>query len=63
MKFTVTYECSLQGKRLQGTFEIDRDSEPLITDCKMLDLARHDSVKLVQSGIASIRIISISEIF
>jgi len=62
MKYSVIYECRSNGQEFQGQLEVERDSEPSTTDVEMLDLARQDSVRFVQPGIAGIEVISITEV-
>lgn len=63
MKYSVIYECRASGQEFQGDFEVERDSKPSSTmDIEILDLARKDSVRFVQSGTAGIEVISITEI-
>ena len=62
MKYSVIYECRSNGQNFQGRLEVERDSEPSTMDVEILDLARQDSVRLVQSGIAGIEVISITEV-
>lgn len=62
MKYSVIYQCRSNGKEFQGNLEVERDSEPSIMDAEILDLARKDSVRFVQSGISGIEILSIKEV-
>lgn len=62
MKYSVIYECRLNGQEFQGKLEVERDSEPSTTDVKVLDLVRQDSVRFFQSGTAGIEVISITEV-
>lgn len=52
----------IDGKEFQGNLEVERDSEPPTMDVEILDFARQDSVRFVQSGVAGIEVISIKEI-
>ncbi|WP_111655319.1 hypothetical protein [Isoalcanivorax indicus] len=62
MKYSVMYECRANGKEFQGNIEVERDFEPSTTDVEILDLARQDSARFIQSGGAGIEVISIKEI-
>lgn len=62
MKYSVIYQCRSNGKEFQGNIEAERDCEPSTMDAEILDLARKDSVRFVQSGIAGIEILSIKEV-
>lgn len=62
MKYSVMYKCRSNGKEFQGNLEVERDSEPSTTDVEILDLARQDSARFIQSGVAGIEVLSIKEI-
>lgn len=60
MKYVVSYEYKIDADTFTAEFAVESEREPTVTDGKIIEYARRDSVRFVRSGLAAIVVISIS---